>query len=251
MEVCLRRKPAAQALSFGPDRDAGRPERPGIEDEIIEDEAFAVARLHTDFCCSGHRRWHIGDLDFVFHALADFERHPVEGRDQQPVMLDGFWRCLLRDLRIGPHGRRHPRLKAMLFVEKSADRLRILRTRLIEVEILRVDRIGVKRDQERGIAPKHASTADALAPECNVHLRGHPEKLLREAGPGIERGPHFPIQPADVVLLGSEANLVVGCWRREVLVAPRARHLARKPGMARLWNGDRVEAVLAKQHGSL
>jgi len=49
-----------------------------------------------------------GDLDFFFHAPADFKRHPVEGRDQQPVMLYGFRRCLLRELRIGPQGRRRP-----------------------------------------------------------------------------------------------------------------------------------------------
>jgi hypothetical protein len=50
------------------------------------------------------------------------------------------------------------------------------------------------------------------------------------------------------VLPGGEANLVVGRWRREVLVAPRVRHLAGKPGVARLRNGDHVKAVLAKQH---
>jgi len=90
-----------------------------------------------------------------------------------------------------------------------------------------------------------------------VHLRGHTEKLLREAGPGIERGRHVPIQPADAVLPGGEANLVVGRWRREVLVAPGVGHLAGKPGVARLKpgvarlrNGDHVKAVLAKQHHS-
>jgi len=52
------------------------------------------------------------------------------------------------------------------------------------------------------------------------------------------------------VLPGGEANLVVGRWRREVLVAPRASHLAGKPGVARLRNGDHVKVVLAKQHYS-
>jgi len=80
-----------------------------------------------------------------------------------------------------------------------------------------------------------------------VQLRWHTEKLLREAGPGIKRGPHFPIQPADVVLPGGEANLVVGHRCREAPVAPRARHLAGKPGVARLWNGDHIESVPAKQ----
>jgi len=69
-------------------------------------------------------------------------------------------------------------------------------------------------------------------------------------GLGIERGRHFPIQPADVVLPGDEANLVVGHRRCEVLVAPRARHLAGNPGVARLRNGDHVPAVLAKQRHS-
>ena len=68
MEVCLRREPAAQPLALSADRDAGRPKRPGIEDEIIEDEAIAIAGLHTEFCRSGPHRWHIGDLDFFFHA---------------------------------------------------------------------------------------------------------------------------------------------------------------------------------------
>src|ERR1700730_9569771 len=67
---------------------------------------------------------------------------------------------------------------------------------------------------------------------------------------GIERGRRFPIQPADVVLAGGKAYLVVGHRRREVLVAPRARHLAGNPGVARLRNGDHVKAVLAKQHRS-
>jgi hypothetical protein len=30
------------------------------------------------------------------------EQFSVEGRDQQPVMRDGFRRCLLGELRIGP-----------------------------------------------------------------------------------------------------------------------------------------------------
>jgi hypothetical protein len=42
------------------------------------------------------------------------------GRDQQLITLDGFRRCLFRELRIGPHEGRCPRLRATLFVEKSA-----------------------------------------------------------------------------------------------------------------------------------
>jgi len=49
---------------------------------------------------------------------------------------------------------------------------------------------------------------------------------------------------------GREAYLVVGHRRREALVAPGVRYLAGKPGVARLRNGDHVEAVLAKQHHS-
>lgn len=36
------------------------------------------------------------------------EQFPVEGRDQHPVMRDGFRRCLLGELRIGPDGGRRP-----------------------------------------------------------------------------------------------------------------------------------------------
>jgi hypothetical protein len=59
--VSLRRKPSAQVLAFGAGRDAGRPERPGIEDE-----ACADVGPDTEFCRSGPRRWHIGDRDFFF-----------------------------------------------------------------------------------------------------------------------------------------------------------------------------------------
>jgi hypothetical protein len=65
----------------------------------------------------------------------------------------------------------------------------------------------------------------------------------------VEGRDQWPVMPAaDAVLPGGEANLVVGHLRREVLVAPRAGHLAGEPGVARLRNGDHVKAALAKQH---
>jgi hypothetical protein len=50
------------------------------------------------------------------------------------------------------------------------------------------------------------------------------------------------------VQLGGEANVLVRPWRGKTPVAPGARHLAGKPGVARLRNGDHAGAVLAQQH---
>ena len=138
----------------------------------------------------------------------------------------------------------------MLFVEKSPHCFRVLGTRLGEIEGERIDRVGMKRDQECGITPESAGAAYAFAPKRRVRYRRDMTKLLREPGPGVEHGRSFPAQPAYVVLLGCEANLIVRRRRGEALIAPGASQLAGKPSMARLRNGYHIEAVLAKQHES-
>src|ERR1700730_12921285 len=108
----------------------------------------------------------------------------------------------------------------MLLVEKSAERLGVFRARLGEIEIARIDRIRMERDQKRGIAPEGTGAAHAFAPKREAYFWRYLEKLLRKASFGVEQRLIFPGEPADVVLLRGEANLVVRHRRSEVLIAP-------------------------------
>src|SRR5579875_1186166 len=152
----------------------------------------------------------------------------------------GFWICL--------QGCRGARLKGMLLIKKSAHRLHIPGACLRKIKVAGVDRIGVARDQQRGVAAKSSRAAHAFAPKHDMHPWRHFEKFLREAGAGIKRGGRFPRMPADVVLPGGKAHLVIGLRGGETRIAPGPRQLAGQPGMARLRNGDDVKAILAKQH---
>ena len=79
-------------------------------------------------------------------------------------------------------------------------------------------------------------------------LRRDFRKRQGKTCPGIERGSLLPGEPANVMLLGGEAKFLVRHRRGKLVIAPGARQLAGEPGMARLRNGDHIEAVLAQQH---
>src|ERR1019366_8699895 len=132
-----------QALALGANRETRLPERPRIENELIEDEVMAFsARTQAELYPAISGGWHIGYKNFLFHAPADFDRDPVKRRDQKPVALDGFRRCPRAGLRLHTQGCHDPRLKAMLLVEKCAHRPGILRTCFVEIEIARARRRG-------------------------------------------------------------------------------------------------------------
>jgi hypothetical protein len=54
--------------------------------------------------------------------------------------------------------------------------------------------------------------------------------------------------PANIVLLGREAYILMRRWLGKAFVSPRPRQLTGKPGVARLGNGDNAGAVFAQQH---
>src|ERR1019366_9667376 len=109
----------------------------------------------------------------------------------------------------------------MLFVEKCAHRPGILRACFVEIEIARVNRIRMKRDQKRGVTPEGAGAAHPFSPDPDVHLRRHLEKLLRKAGFGIEGWCLFPGVPADVVLPGGEGKPPPSASARQSARCPR------------------------------
>ena len=217
--------------------------RPGIKDE-----RFARIGREAEINPFSTCLWHFGYCHLRFHASANFKRHLVEGRDQEAVEFDGFWRSFVASFGICPKQRRHFRLKAALPGKEGAHSRRVLRARLAKIEMALVDCPGVKRDQKRGVAPKGTGPAYAFAPERDVPFWRKPEEFLRQAGFGVERRSPLPFKPANVVLLSGEANFLVWHRRGEMPVTPCARELARKPSMARLRNGDYALFVLSQQH---
>ena len=67
---------------------------------------------------------------------------------------------------------------------------------------------------------------------------------MRQPGLGVERGREIPLRHPDVVLLGREADLLVGLER----LRPRARHLPGDPGVRRLADAQDAVAVGPHQH---
>ena len=76
LKVLLRRKAPIKALALRPNCKARFPERPGIENEFIEDQGTSlVARAQAEVYLAIPLCWHVRDPYFPFHATADCERN--------------------------------------------------------------------------------------------------------------------------------------------------------------------------------
>ena len=136
-------------------------------------------------------------------------------------------------------------LERALGGEVGADRRGDLRRLCVRVDAL-VQRRAVQRHEQRRVAALRQQPRCGAAPDR--HMGG--ARLLDEA----ERAPVRPgrrgqvgVRPADVVLLGGEAEGLARRRRRKRLVAPGPRELSRHPGVRRLTD-DQI--VVADQHGA-
>jgi hypothetical protein len=78
-----------------------------------------------------------------------------------------------------------------------------------------------------------------------MQLQRHLGERTRQAAVRIEGRLQIPARHADVVLLGAQADLLVGHHGPEAAVAPVARQLAADPGVRCLSDRDHPPLVTA------
>ena len=110
------------------------------------------------------------------------------------------------------------------------------------------ERAAVQRDDEGGVQALAGQVIGSASPDAQMLIDGHLEKAPRQTRVGIEAGLEVEQRPADVMLLGSQHDLLARLDRAEALIAPPPCQLTRQPCVRELANHERAFVVGADEH---